>query len=163
MVFEFTGKLIDPIFAPLLVFDPYLSIFLFSVFISAVIFGINKLMINKKVAKEIKEKLTNIRENLTKAQKEGKKDEINKFLNEYMKTNNEYMQQMFKVMIVSLVVVIVFFPWGSYRFGDAVVVTHPVVQALNSLPLISLLPNWVVWYALVSVAVSWTLRKFLGE
>ncbi len=115
-------------------------------------------MVNKKVAKEIKEKLANVKENLTKAQKEGKKDDINKFLNEYMTINNQYLRQTFKVMIVTFVVVIVLFPWAGSRFGGVTVASLPFF-----LPLIGNKMGWIAWYVLVSVTGSWLLRKFIGE
>lgn len=158
MVFNFFAILVDPMLSPLLTLQPHISLLIFAAVLTAIIFGINRLMINRKLAKEIKDKLTNIRENLTKAQKEGNKELINKFLSDYMQTNNQYLRQMFKVMIVSFIVIIIFFPWAANRFGGLNVASLPF-----ALPFIGTNVNWIVWYILVSITVSWLLRKFIGE
>lgn len=161
MVFDFLNPitgLIDPIFTPLLSLKPHIALFIFASMLTTIIYGINKLMINRKVAKEIKDKLAVVKENLTKAQKEGRKDDINKFLSEYMSINNQYLRQTFKVMIVTFIVVIVLFPWASKRFSDVSVAALPF-----SLPVIGTNLNWIVWYILISITGSWLLRKFIGE
>src|SRR3989338_9662249 len=112
MAFTFFATLLDPVFAPLLALKPHIALFIFASMLTVIIYAINKLMINRRVAKEIKDKLAAVKENLTKAQKDGKKDEISKFLNEYMSMNNQYLKQTFKVMAVTFVVVIVLFPWA---------------------------------------------------
>ncbi|MBI2084481.1 MAG: DUF106 domain-containing protein [Candidatus Aenigmarchaeota archaeon] len=152
------ATLMNPVFSPLLVFHPAIALMLFAVFMSLVIFGINKVMIDKKVAKDVKNKLAEVRENLTKAQKEGRKEDINKFLNEYMKINNQYMKQMLKVVVVSTIVVIFLFPWVPATFGDTAVAALPF-----SLPFIGSGAHWIFWYLLISLASSWLLRKFIGE
>ena len=57
MAFSFFAALVDPIFAPLLQLKPHIALFIFASMLTTIIYGINKLMINKKVAKEIKDKL----------------------------------------------------------------------------------------------------------
>lgn len=150
--------LVNPVFAPLLLFKPHVALFVFALILTTIIFGINKLMINRKVAKEIKDKLATVKENLTKAQKEGKKDEINKFLSEYMAINNQYLRQTFKVMMVTFVVVIVLFPWASTRFSGISVAKLPF-----TLPIIGTNMGWIAWYILVSITGSWLLKKFIGD
>ena len=160
MVFNFNpfAVVVDPIFAPLLAFEPHISLFIFAVILTTIIYGINRIMINKKLSKEIKNKLATVKENLTKAQKEGKKDEISKFLNEYMTINNQYLRQTFKVVAVTFVVVIVLFPWASTKFSGVAVAELPF-----ALPFIGTSMGWIGWYILVSITGSWLLRKFLGE
>jgi len=161
MVFDLLNPLavfVDPIFSPLLALKPHIGLFFFSLILTTVIYGINKLMINRKAAKEIKDKLAAVKENLTKAQKEGKKDEINKFLSEYMAINNKYLRQTFKVMIVTFIVVIVLFPWANTRFSGVTVASLPF-----ALPILGTNMGWIAWYILVSITGSWLLRKFIGE
>lgn len=160
MVFNFNpfAVVVNPLFAPLLAFEPHVSLFIFAVILTTIIYGVNKLMINKKVSKEIKDRLATVKENLTKAQKDGKKDEINKFLSEYMAINNQYLKQTFKVMIVTFLVVIVLFPWASTKFSGVTVAQLPFV-----LPIIGANMGWIAWYILVSITGSWLLRKFIGE
>ncbi len=158
MAFTFFATLLDPIFSPLLMLKPHVGLFIFSAVLTAIIYGINKLMVNRKVAKEIKDKLAVVKENLTKAQKDGRKEDINKFLGEYMAVNNQYLRQTFKVMMVTFVVVIVLFPWASARFGGIAVASLPF-----TLPIIGDSMSWIVWYILISITGSWLLRKFIGE
>ncbi|MBI2546853.1 MAG: DUF106 domain-containing protein [Candidatus Aenigmarchaeota archaeon] len=151
--------LIDPVFSPLLIFKPHIAIFLFSLILTALIYGLNKLLVNKNVMKEIKEKLAAVKENMNKAQKEGKQDDVNRFLKEYMTINNQHLGQTFKVMIVSFLVLIVLFPWASRQFGSlAGIASLPFY-----LPFLGNNISWVLWYILVSVTGSWLLRKFIGE
>ena len=158
MPFTFFATLLDPILSPLLALKPHVALFIFSSLLTTIIYGINKVMINKKVAKEIKDKLAFVKENLTKAQKEGRKDDIKKFLSEYMAINNQHLRQTFKVMIVTFVVVIVLFPWASTRFSGITVAKLPF-----ALPLIGTSLGWLAWYIIVSITGSWLLRKFIGE
>ena len=161
MVFDLLNPLavlVDPVFSPLLALKPHIALFVFALILTTIIYGINKLMINRKVAKEIKNKLAIVKENLTKAQKEGKKEEINKFLSEYMAINNQYLRQTFKVMIVTFIVVIVLFPWANTKFTGITVAQLPF-----TLPIIGTNMGWIAWYILVSVSGSWLLRKFIGE
>ena len=163
MVFDFIPSLVDPVFNNLLVFKPVVSLFIFSTILTAIIFFINKLLVNQKDVKRIKENLTNVKEKLSKAQKEGNKDDIKNLLNEMTTVNNEYFKQTFKMLIVSMVVLLVLFPWANTKFGDVTVVTHPFISFISILPLLNLIPNWLVWYILTSIGVSWLLRKFVGE
>ncbi len=158
MVTEFFAKLLDPIFSPLLVLQPHIALFIFSAMLTIVIFALNKILINKKVAKEIKDKLAVVKESLTLAQKEGRKDDISKFMKEYMAINGEHMRLMFKVMIATLAVVIVLFPWASVNFSGVTVAKLPF-----SMPFIGTNLGWLLWYILISLAGSWILRKFIGE
>ncbi len=161
MVFDFLSpvtSLLDPVFAPLLFLKPHIALFIFASILTTIIYGINRLMINRKLAKEIKDKLAIVKENLTKAQKDGRKEDINKFLSEYMSINNQYLRQTFKVMIVTFIVVILLFPWASKKFSDVAVAGLPF-----SLPIIGTNLNWIVWYILISITGSWLLRKFMGE
>lgn len=158
MAFTFFAAFVDPVFAPLMALKPHIALFIFSSFLTALIYGINKLMINRKVAKEIKDRLATVKENLAKAQKDGRKDDINKFLSEYMSVNNQYLRQTFKVMIVTLLVVVVLFPWASARFSGVTVAQLPF-----ALPVIGTTMGWIIWYILVSVTGSWLLRKIIGE
>ena len=141
MVFDLLNPLavlVDPVFAPLLALKPHIGLFFFSLILTTIIYGLNKLMINRKVAKEIKDRLATVKENLTKAQKDGKKDEINKFLSEYMAINNQYLRQTFKVMIVTFVVVIVLFPWANTKFSGVTVASLPF-----PLPFIGTNMGWI--------------------
>lgn len=163
MVLDIFPNIVDPVFNPLLAFEPVVSLFIFSTILTAIIFFINKILVNQKDVKRIKENLTEVKEKLSKAQKEGNKDDINNLLNEMMTINNQYFKQTFKMLIVSMIVLVILFPWANAKFGDTIVVTHPFISFISIVPLLNLIPNWLVWYILTSVGVSWLLRKFVGE
>jgi len=161
MVFDLLNPLavfVEPVFSPLLALRPHIGLFVFSLILTTIIYAVNKVMINRKVSKEIKDRLATVKENLTKAQKDGRKDDINKFLKEYMAINNQYLKQTFKVMIVTFLVVILLFPWANTKFTGVTVAQLPF-----ALPFIGTGMGWIAWYILVSITGSWLLRKFIGE
>lgn len=166
MVFDFftpLAVLVNPVFSPLLLLKPHMALALFSLLLTAVIYAINKIVMNPKVTKEIKEKLATLKEGLAMAQKEGRKDDIKRILDEYMAVNSKYSKQIFKSLIISTIALFLFFPWAKTTFEGMIVVTHPVISFFQTVPLIKLIPNWIMWYILVSITTSWLLRKFIGE
>lgn len=152
------AAIIAPIFDPLLALNPHIAIFIFSVILSAIIFFINKLIMGNKMGKELKNKLVAVKEDLMKAQKEGKKENVNKMLNEYMKINSQYLKQTLRVMLATIVVVAILFPWANVKFKGVTVAELPF-----SMPVIGNHMSWIVWYILVSFTGSLLLRKFIGE
>jgi uncharacterized membrane protein (DUF106 family) len=161
MVDGFTGALIgvlNIIFSPLSAFSPVVSLLIVSVFLTVLVLGLNRIVTNRKLIKEIKDKMQEIRENLSNAQKMGDKENINKHLAEMMSMNNTYMKQTFKAMIVSLVVLGLFLPWLRYRYEGMVVAALPF-----ALPFIGSSLSWLYWYILVSFSIGWVLGRFLGD
>ena len=161
MMFEqITGLMVgalDSLFFPLAVFQPVISLLIFSVIITVLIIVLNRFSVNRTLVKEIKDKMQQIRENLTQAQKQGNKEDTNKYLSELMKTNGEYMRQSIKTMIVSMVVILLFLPWLNYKYASTAVATLPF-----SIPVIGSSLTWIFWYALVSFTVGWVIKKLLG-
>jgi uncharacterized membrane protein (DUF106 family) len=161
MVDQITGALIgvlNIIFSPLSVFSPVVSLLIVSAFLTVLVLGLNRIVTNRKLIKEIKDKMQEIRENLNNAQKMGDKENTNKYLAEMMSMNNTYMKQTFKAMIVSLVVLGLFLPWLRYRYEGMAVATLPFV-----LPFIGSSLSWLYWYILVSFSIGWVLGRFLGD
>jgi uncharacterized membrane protein (DUF106 family) len=157
----FTGALIgtlDVVFSPLSALSPIASLLIISVFLTVLVLGLNRVVTNRKLIKEIKDKMQEIRENLNNAQKIGDKENINKHLAEMMKMNNTYMKQTFKAMIASLVVLGLFLPWLRYRYDGAAVASLPF-----TLPFIGNSLSWLYWYILVSFSIGWVLGRFLGD
>lgn len=158
MVFEQLIAAFDVVFAPLAVFQPILSVFLISTLLTVIIVVLNKLVVDRKLVKEIKDKMEEIRENLTRAQKEGNKEETNKFFAEMMKVNNQYMKHTFKALIISLIVIALFLPWVKYKYEGMIVATLPF-----SLPVIGANLTWLYWYILVSFAIGWVINRIVGS
>ena len=161
MIESITGAVINAInviFSPLSVFSPIISLLIVSSLLTVLVLGLNRIVTNRKLIKEIKDKMQDVREKLTAAQKAGDKENANKFLAEMMNINNRYMKQTFKAMIVSLVVLGLFLPWLKYKYDGMTVAILPF-----SLPLIGSSLSWIYWYILVSFAVGWVAGKFLGD
>jgi len=157
-MFEKITGMMTVALSPLFTLDPLIAVFIFSVFLTGIITLINRFAVNRKLMKEIKTKMTEIRENLTKAQKEGNKEDTNKFLNEYMQTNSQMMKQNFKSLAISIVLVFLFLPVLSSHYKGVVVATLPF-----SLPKIGSSMGWLLWYFLVSLTISWVMKKIVGE
>jgi uncharacterized membrane protein (DUF106 family) len=147
---------LDTIFSPVLVLSPLFSLAIVSTVITVLVLAINKIFINTKIMKEVKEKIQEIREQVTAAQKSGNQDEAQKFLNEMMKINSQYMKHSLKAMVISIVVISLFLPWLKYRFEGI-----PVAYLPFSLPFIGASLDWLLWYILVSLAIGWVIRKLL--
>jgi uncharacterized membrane protein (DUF106 family) len=152
-----TGFIVN-ILSPILAFQPHIGIFIFTAIITLLIFGINRVFVNRKAMKSIKEKMTEIRENLTKAQKSGDKENTNKFLNEYFQMNSQYMKQSFKVMIISMVVVVIFLPVLNAKYSKISVVNLPI-----SIPFIGSQAGWLFWYFLSALAISWVAQRIMRD
>ncbi len=158
MVFEQIIGALDLILSPVTILPPYLSLFIVSVFLTILILVLGRVFTNRKLIKEVKDRMEQIRENLTQAQKEGKTDVANEHLKELMKVNNTYMKQTFKLLIISLVIISLFWPWMKFRYEGLTVAALPF-----SLPVIGTQLGWIGWYILVSFTIGWVLRKVLGD
>lgn len=161
MLEQITGMLVNGfnlVFSPLFVFSPIVSLLIVSSFLTILVLGLNRIVTNRKLVKEIKDKMEQVRENLTAAQKIGDKENVNKLLAEMMSINNTYMKQTFKAMIVSLVVLALFLPWLRYKYDGMTVAALPF-----TLPFLGNSLSWVYWYILVSFSIGWVVGKFLGD
>lgn len=158
---EITGLIVnafDFVFWPLAVFQPHISLLIVSILLTIIVVLINKFSVDKKVMREMKDKMSGIRESLTKAQKEGNTEQANKFLASMMEANNKYMRYSFKAMVISLIVLSLFLPWLRYKYS-ALVTALPF-----TLPFIGSQIGWVGWYILASFAIGWVIRKIVeGE
>jgi uncharacterized membrane protein (DUF106 family) len=154
-MFEPILKAVDIIFSSVTVFSPHIAILIVSISLTLLIFGLNRLIINRKLVRELKEKMEKARSEFNQAQKEGDKEKINKTLSEIMNLNKAYMKQTFKSLIISIIIVVIFLPWVKYRYGD-VAIAIPF-----SLPFIGSSLSWLMWYVLVSFTIGWIVQKLL--
>lgn len=156
-MFEAITGFMSWVLSPLATFQPHIGLFILTAFIALTTFGINRIFVNRKAIKSIKERMTEIREQLTQAQKAGDKETVNKFLNEYIEVNSQYMRQTIKVMAISMVIIVIFLPFINSRYGTTVILLP------FSLPIIGAEAGWAFWYFLGAVTISWTIQKFLGD
>jgi len=150
--------MVDPITALItfVVAKPTLSLLITSSLVTALLVVITRLLMNKKIVDEIKNRMEEIREQLTAAQKAGDTELANKHLADMMKTNSEYMRQTFKALIVSIVVVSIFLPFLKSGYEGMAAIKLPF-----SVPFLGSQMTWIYWYILVSFAMGWVLRKIL--
>jgi uncharacterized membrane protein (DUF106 family) len=169
MALSFMGKITEVIsqaISPIFNLPPIVTILIFSVGVTLIITLINRFAVNRKLMKEVKTRMTEIRESLSKSQKEGKTEEVNKLMSEYMKINTQFMKQSVKSLLISLVVIMLFLPILNLKYGanqaegkERVV----VAQLPFSLPIIGNQMGWLLWYFLISLASSFTFKKIVGE
>jgi len=143
-------------FAPLMVMKPALSLLIVSSLLTALVVVITRLLVNKKIVGEIKDKMEEIREQLTVAQKSGNTEQANKCMADMMKTNSEYMRHTFKALVVSVIVLALFLPFLKQGYEGMAAVSMPF-----SIPVFGSSLSWVYWYVLVSLAMGYLLRKLL--
>jgi len=155
-IFATINLAFDVAFSPVLIFSPMFSLLIISAVITILVLAIQRIFVNKKIVKQIKESMENIREQLMAAQKAGNDEEAQKFLSELMKINSNYMKHSLKALIVSLLIISLFLPWLKYRFEGG-----PVAHLPFSLPFIGTSLDWLLWYILVSIAAGWLIRKLL--
>jgi len=137
--------------------NPLISIMIIGSILTIIVFLINKFAVNRKMVKELKDRMEEIRDQLTQAQKSGDKDASNNLLSEMMKINGQYMRQTFRALIISLIVISLFLPWLGHRFGGMTVANLPF-----DVPVLGNNLSWIYWYILVSFAIGWILNKLLG-
>lgn len=155
-MFEPILNAIDFIFSPITVFSPQIAILIVTIFLTLLIFGLNRLVINRKLMKELKEKMEKIKTDLNQAQKGGDKEKINKFFSEMMNLNKAYMKQTFKSLVISIVIIAIFLPWVKYKY-EGVAIAMPF-----DLPFIGSSLSWLAWYILIAITVGWILQKLAG-
>lgn len=148
---------VGSVFSPLMIFPPVISLFLLAFIITALIILINRIFVKGNVLKELKEKMEQMREELIRHQKDGNTDKANEVLNEMAKTNMVYMKHTFKALIISMVVVILVFPWMQATYKDATVAKLPLV-----VPFVGSNLSWFVWYFIASLGIGWVIRKLMG-
>src|SRR3989442_5926842 len=107
MVFESIvaglAKFFDLFLFPLAGFPASIALIVIASALTIIVFGVNRLLVNKNAVKEIKDKIEDTREKLTVAQKAGNKEEIYKHMSNLWQTNNLYIKISMKTMIISLV------------------------------------------------------------
>jgi uncharacterized membrane protein (DUF106 family) len=156
-MFEFLFSALSFVFYPLSLVKPVVALLVISAFITILINLINRFLVNQTLVKQLKKRMEEIREDISKAQKSGDNERANRFVNEMLEINNQYMKQMFKALTVSIVVILLFLPWVQFKYGSVAVARLPM-----AMPYIGNEVNWFLWYAIVSLAIGWTMRKLLG-
>lgn len=189
--FDFLNPILNPILNPLLtlVNDPNNPMFgaIFGVFIIATIIAFiitlaNKLLVDQERLQFVQKEMKEYQQEMMTAQKSGDPKAmkaLQKRQAEFMDLQKEMMMNSFKPMIVTFIPIIIIFYWmagnplisefyvqlptfGYYAF------LVPFFQWLAAFfyPVGATTPfatiSWLGWYILVSFAMSFVFRKFLG-
>lgn len=137
---------------------PIIAIFLIGAGISIFMSLINKKFLGTGAAKEVKDKMNEIRAKMLEAQKSGNAKAVNEYLTKLMKINSDYMKFMIKPMIISIILVMVALPFVRDRYTGLTVATVP-----DSIPYIGGYElSWFWWYFICTFVVSTIVRKLVG-
>jgi uncharacterized membrane protein (DUF106 family) len=137
---------------------PIVVIFLVGLGISVTMSLVNKKFLGAGAAKEVKDKMNEIRAKMLEAQKSGNTKIVNESLKELMKINSEYMKFMIKPMMISVILVLLIFPFVRNAYTGLTVATVP-----DSIPYVGGYElSWFWWYFICTFVVSMIVRKLVG-
>jgi len=137
---------------------PIIVIFLVGLGISITMSLANKKFLGTGAAKEVKDKMNEIRAKMLEAQKSGNMKAVNNYLKELMKINSDYMKFMIKPMMVSIVLVLLILPFVRNAYTGLTVATVP-----DSIPYVGGYElSWFWWYFICTFVVSTIVRKLVG-
>jgi len=166
------GKALDSVFAPLV--ETFgIPFFILIVILSAAtgLYSsiIQKYTIDYERMNEVQERMKGFQKEyrealLSKDEKKIKKMDTKK--DRMMKEQLELSQQQFKPMAYILILTVPIFFWLLYRLSQIpdATITLPYQAGAISLtaPMFWILPAWIVWYMLCSIAISQVIRKALN-
>ena len=154
-------SILNTIFSPILGLNPLASIPIICGVITGLLTLLNKKLMGKTDAKEVKENMQKVRADMLEAQKSGDKEKTDEQMKKMMEMNSQYLQSMIKPLSVSLVIsmllLILFFPWLKATYNGKIVMIIP-----EFLPMIGGKGlTWIVWYIICSLVISIALKKIL--
>lgn len=183
MVFDIVNQLLNPIFLPLVNMDPnpnnpILAVFVIATIVAFIITLANKLLVDQDRMQFIQQEMKGFQAEVMEAQKSGdpkRMAEMQKKQMEFMGLQKEMMMNSFKPMIVTMLPILLIFWWmsGNNAIGHMVVYLPHFVYYILLTPLWHMLYHpaagapafsitWLGWYILVSFAMSFVFRKFMG-
>ena len=137
---------------------PIIVIFLIGTGISVTMSLVNKKFLGTGRAKEVKDKMNEIRARMLEAQKSGNVSGVNECVKELMRVNSEYMKFMMKPMIISIILVLLILPFVSNAYKGLTVATVPEsIPYLGGYKL-----SWFWWYFISTLVVGIIVRKIVG-
>ncbi len=154
-MFELIYGILNKIFLPITQFSPHISLLLLALIITLFTTLLNRLVTNRKLVKELNEKIKKIKDELKEAEKEKNREKVSKIWKEFADASQEQMKQLFKGFIVSLAVIALFLPWISYKYGGTTISIMPLSFFFGNL-------SWIWWYVLVALTVSIIFQKLFG-
>ena len=163
------GQSIDLVFAPLVEnfkIPFYILIVILSAFTGLYSSLIQKYTIDYDRMTEVQERMKEFQKEYREAQLSQDEKKIKKLdakRDKVMKEQLELSQQQFKPMAFILVLTVPIFFWLLFRLNQANTITLPYygTQSLTA-PVLWVIPAWMVWYFICSIALSQVIRKSLN-
>ncbi|MCD6402885.1 MAG: DUF106 domain-containing protein [Candidatus Aenigmarchaeota archaeon] len=140
-----------------IVSQPFMSLFLIALAVSLIIILSYKFFVNLEKLNEAKKKMKQLQKTLIDAQKSNDVERMKKIVEEITEVNKVFMKESIKPMIISLILLVTIFPIISKMYTGKIVARLPF-----SLPWIGSELSWIGWYIIVSVTITWILRRLLG-
>ena len=163
------GQNIDLVFAPLVEnfkIPFFILIVILSAFTGLYSSLIQKYTIDYDRMTEVQERMKEFQKEYREAQLSQDEKKIKKLdakRDKVMKEQLELSQQQFKPMAFILVLTVPIFFWLLFRLNQANTITLPYygTQSLTA-PVLWVIPAWMVWYFICSIALSQVIRKSLN-
>ena len=155
------GQLVDRFNIPF-----FILIVILSAFTGLYSSLIQKYTIDYDRMTEVQERMKEFQKEYREAQLSQDEKKIKKLdakRDKVMKEQLELSQQQFKPMAFILVLTVPIFFWLLFRLNQANTITLPYygTQSLTA-PILWVIPAWMVWYFICSVALSQVIRKSLN-
>jgi uncharacterized membrane protein (DUF106 family) len=163
------GQSIDLVLAPLVEnfkIPFFILIVILSAFTGLYSSLIQKYTIDYDRMTEVQERMKEFQKEYREAQLSQDEKKIKKLdakRDKVMKEQLELSQQQFKPMAFILVLTVPIFFWLLFRLNQANTITLPYYGAQSlTAPILWVIPAWMVWYFICSVALSQVIRKSLN-
>jgi uncharacterized membrane protein (DUF106 family) len=137
------------IFAPILGLPPAVGELIIAAFITLIITLFYKYLVNQNKVKEIRDKTKELQKQIKEAKD---KETTNKLTTEMFSLSNQQMKMTFKPMMITLVFVVLIFPWLGTAFPGQIVTLPFEMFGRTSF-------GWFLWYVVISVPLSFIFRK----
>jgi len=154
MVVEAYYKFLTLVFSPILSLHPAIAELIIAGMITFVITLFYKFLVDQKKMKSIREKIKEMQKEAKEHQKTDP-EKANKITAEMFKLTNQQMKTNMKPMIVTLLFVILIFPWLKTVFIGPIVQLPVTLMGRTSF-------GWLLWYITISIPLSMTFRKLMG-
>jgi uncharacterized membrane protein (DUF106 family) len=166
---EGVGQSIDLALSPLV--DAFEIPFFILIVILSALTGLYSSLIQKYTIDydrmtEVQERMKEFQKEYREAQLSQDEKKIKKLdakRDKVMKEQLELSQQQFKPMAFILILTVPIFFWLLFRLNQADTITLPYygMQSLTA-PILWVIPAWMVWYFICSIALSQVIRKSLN-
>jgi uncharacterized membrane protein (DUF106 family) len=144
------------LFSPILGFPPMLGEIFLAILITFVITLFYRFFIDQNKIRDLKKQQKEYQAEIKKLQGEKKTEEANKKMTEMLKLSNQMMKANFKILPLTMLLVLAILPWMARTF------TGPIVVLPFNLPYFGNDFGWLMWYFLLSLPLTQFFRKMMG-